>query len=117
MSQYQARKKALSQKRDQMMDLFVDSRINLANKPTTYGEFYDYVVDLDRPQPKAKRLSAKAIPQTKPAVPAKVDNTDQVPVLQQTATHPKPVQSDTKAAKKEVPNTGKGGIWDNYTES
>lgn len=124
MSQYRARKKALNQKRDQMMDLFVDSRIKLANKPTVYGEFYDYVTDLDRPAPKPKRLSAKAAPQAKPAMPAQSTQAAQTPVQQQAKPapkqNPKTVQPETKAVdqrtKKAAPTKGKGGIWDSYTE-
>ncbi len=115
MSQYRARKKALNQKRDQMMDLFVDSRIKLANKPTTYGEFYDYVTDLDRPAPKAKRLSAKATPQAKPVVATQaVQQSKPVPKTTQTATAT--TQASTKKEAATQQNKDGNSFWDSYTK-
>lgn len=123
MSQYRARKKALNQKRDQMMDLFVDSRIKLANKPTTYGEFYDYVTDLDRPRPKAKRLSARATPQVKPSIPAQVIQTEQTSVQQHTKPTPKPAPAEVKVDKhvensqvQALETKGNSDFWENYTQ-
>lgn len=46
MNQYQARMAALKKNRESIMGLLTDAKINLANKPNTYGEFYDYVTDL-----------------------------------------------------------------------
>lgn len=119
MSQYFARKKALNQKRDEMMDLFVDSKIKLANKGTSYGEFYDYVTDLDRQAPKAKRAKPAVI-QPKPSIPATPVQSKQ-PVVQK-LTVSAPQTQATQAAENKVERTveveekGNSSFWENYTE-
>lgn len=119
MSQYLTRKKALNRKRDEMMDLFVDSRIKLANKPVTYGEFYDHVIDLDRPAPKVKSPSAQATTQPKPVTQSPVSKATP-PTLEQEA---KPMQPETKASDKkatlQTQTTDKkdsSSFWDSYTK-
>ncbi len=112
MGQYQTRKKALNRKRDDMMDLFVDSKIKLANKPIVYGEFYDYVTDLDRPAPKAVRRSAQA---SKPVVPTQATNATQATLEQQA----KPVQPEDKNPTKPAQtsnNEESSSFWDSYTK-
>ncbi len=47
MNYHQSRKKALSRKRDQMIGLFTDAKINRMGGPKKFGDFYDYVTDLD----------------------------------------------------------------------
>lgn len=61
MSQYQARLKALQRKRDGMIDLFTDAKIKRANKPVVHGNFFEYVVDLDREAALEEKAMQQAI--------------------------------------------------------
>lgn len=119
MSQYFARKKALNQKRDQMIDLFVDSKIKLANKGTTYGEFYDYVTDLDRPIPQAKRPT-QPVAQPKPTTSSVSSKPIQPEAQNPAAIAPNTARENAvdrkPSAVKETQKKGNSNFWENYTE-